>query len=46
MRFQKTKPVYAACKRQYTAAGWDIQEPFGDIHERRKAEQGDWCTYW
>jgi len=30
--------------RQYTAAGGEVQVPWGGIHEWRKTEQGDWYT--
>jgi len=29
MSFQKPKPVYIASKRQYTAAGGEVQAPLG-----------------
>jgi len=41
MSLQKTKPVRAASKRQYNAAGGEVQVLGDDIHDRRKAEQGD-----
>jgi len=32
MSLQKSKPLHAASKRQDTAAGRDVQEPWGGIH--------------
>jgi len=42
MPIQKSKPVRAAVKRQNTEAGREIQVPWDDIHQWRKAEQRDW----
>ena len=39
MFFQKTKPVHAASKRQYTAEGREVQVLWGGIHEWRKADK-------
>jgi len=38
----------AACEHKYTAAGGEVQVPWGrgGIHEWRKSEQKDWCTDW
>jgi len=36
MPFQKSKPVYAAAKRQCTAAGQEVQVPWSGIHKLRK----------
>jgi len=41
---QKPKTVHAASKPHYSAAGEEVQVPWGSIHERRKAEQRDWYT--
>ena len=38
MSLHKPKAMYAASKRQYTAAGGDVQVPWGGIHERPEAE--------
>jgi len=46
MSLQKPKPVKAASKRQYTAAGGEVQIPWGGIHEWRTTEQGDWYMDW
>jgi len=40
------KAVYSARERKYTAAGGDIEVPWGSIHERRKSEQRDRYTDW
>ena len=42
----KLKSVYVANKRKYTAAGREVQIPWGGIHKWRKAEQGDRYTDW
>ena len=39
-------PEYAASERQCTAAGPEIQAPWGGIHEWRNAEQGAWYRDW
>jgi len=39
---QKSKSVCVTNERQYTAAGREIQVPWGGINEWRKAEQGVW----
>jgi len=42
--FQKPKTVHAcqwAASWQYTAAGGDVQVPWGGFHKWRKAQQGD-----
>jgi len=42
----ETKEVYAASERHCTAAGGEVQVPWGGIHEWGKAEQGDCYTDW
>ena len=41
MSLQKPKAMYAASKRQYTAAGGEGQAPCGGFHEWGRTEQGD-----
>jgi len=41
MALYKSKAVYAASERQYTAAGRDVQAPRSGICEWRKVERGD-----
>ena len=38
------KAVFSASERQFTAAGGDVQVPWGGIHEWPKSEQRDWYT--
>jgi len=37
---KKSKIVYAASQRQYTAAGGEVKVPWGSIHKCRKADKG------
>jgi len=41
MYLKTLKTVFSASEQKYTAAGGDIQVPWGGIHERRKSEQRD-----
>ena len=38
------KAMYSASERKYTAAGGDVQVPWGGIYDWRKSEQRDWYT--
>jgi len=40
------KAVYSASERKYTAAGGDVQAPWGGFQEWPKSEQRDWCIDW
>ena len=40
------KAVYSASERKYTAAGGDVQVPWGNIHEWPKSEQRNWYMDW
>ena len=46
MYLKTLKAVFSASEQKYTAAGGDIQVPWGGIHERRKSEQRDWYMDW
>ena len=43
---QTPKAVFPASERKYTAAGGDVQVPWGVIHEWQKSEKMDWYTDW